>query len=206
MQLKLPKIRKLFALGIALILTTIILAGYLLGVQNIFDNSKAQVYIEGGKLAATFNIAPKDRESLEKFSRNLGLEEDFTKGVVVGLDEQSLNFLKNFLPREVNLKVRPKSIEFQSQAPLSLLSQTSEEKFLQSASGDGNIKVKDLGGGSFEVEIDNPEQVLASATASGKLKLSQEAADRNLWQILAKLAKIKVSVDGRALWGDVVLR
>lgn len=206
MQLKLPEIRKLFALGLALILATIILVGYLLGAQNIFDSSKARVFIDGQKVFATFTIAPKDRESLEKFSRNLGLEEDFTKGVAVGLDEQSVNFLKNFLPKEVNLQIRPKSIEFQSQVPLGLLSQVSEEKFLQSASGDGNFKVKDLGGGSFEVEIDNPEQVLSSATASGQLKLSQEASDRSLWQMLAKLAKIKVSVDRHTLWGVVVLR
>ncbi|KKS69148.1 hypothetical protein A3A14_01820 [Candidatus Daviesbacteria bacterium RIFCSPLOWO2_01_FULL_43_38] len=205
MQLKLPEIRKFFALGVALILATIILAGYLLGVQNIFDNSRAQVYIEGEKVVATFTIAPKDRESLEQFSGNLGLEGDFTKGVVVGLDEQSLSFLKNFLPREVNLKVRPKSIELNSQVPPDLVGKAAEEKFLQSASGDGNIKVKDLGGGSFEVEIDNPEQVLASATMSGKLKLSQEASDSSLWQMLAKLAKIKLKVDRNTLWGVVVL-
>ncbi|OGE69253.1 hypothetical protein A3J21_02960 [Candidatus Daviesbacteria bacterium RIFCSPLOWO2_02_FULL_43_11] len=103
------------------------------------------------------------------------------------------------------MKVRPKSIELNSQVPPDLVGKAAEEKFLQSASGDGNIKVKDLGGGSFEVEIDNPEQVLASATMSGKLKLSQEASDSSLWQMLAKLAKIKLKVDRNTLWGVVVL-
>lgn len=198
MQLKLPGRRKLLVLSLALALVAVVVAGYLLGVQNVFYTSKAQVFLDGQQVVATFTVVPKDRENVEQFSRNLGLEEDFTRGIAVSLDEQSVSFLKNFLPKEINLRIRPKSIEFGAQL-------LAEDELLLSATGEGSFKVQDFGGGSFEVEIDNPEQVLSSATRSGKLRLSQGALDRSLWQMLSKLAKIKVSVDGHTLWGVVVL-
>lgn len=197
--------RKLLFLILAAALVAALAAGLVLGVQDIVYASKAEVFIEDEQVVASFHITSKDQGDLKEFTKNLGVEGDFTKGLAVTLDRESLAYLRNFLPLETTLEIGPKSIKFGSSEPI-FFGQGLEEKLLRSAQEEGSFKVRDLGGGNFEIEIDNPEQVLSSATESGKLKFSQGTKEQDLWQILSKLAKIKLKVGGRTIFGAVILR
>lgn len=212
---KLPKIKfpKILSFkGVSFLLVSVLVLSLLiiLFLSKSLNLSKAGILLQDRKLTASLKIAEKDDQAFKEFLRNLGVQENLTGDITLTVDETTAGQLQQFLPQDTVLKISGKSIEFSSDN-LSFFEiftkrfiNSGEE--LQSAQNEGSLKVKDLGEGKFEIEIDNPEQVINSATLSGKLKISKEEEASGIWQSFAKLAKIKVRVGPHSLWGVVTLR
>lgn len=209
--MKLPQLPKTptLALGLLIVVLIAVAAGVVFQTKvlswQLSGSSRAKIYLSRHKVVAEFQIAPYDRENLGKFTHTLGAGDAFAQGFSAEVDEQTAESLKTFLPIEVKMNIFPGKIDFSSngQSSLSRLSEGSE--IFQSAAGEGALKVEDLGGRNFQIEIENPKQVLSQATVSGKLRLSQSLSTSGFWQLAAKLAKIKLKVNDRFLEGTVVL-
>lgn len=172
--------------------------------EQLTGSSKVKVSLSGQKIQAEFEIAPFDRDNLENFSRRLGVSDEFVKGVSLDIDEETAEKLEAFLPAEASMRVLPDRVEFSGNgreaSEISI-----DDETLQSAALGGALKVEELGGGNFRIEIDNPKQVLSEATASGKLRLSPSLTTAEFWQLIAKVARIKLKVGGHSLEGVVAL-
>lgn len=178
----------------------------LLGAENLAGKSTAKVSLSGQRVVVNFKISSFDRGNLAQFVQNLGVSDDFTKGLSVTVDEQTAKSLEGFLPQEVTLRVLPKEIRFESAGWGGFSRSTLDYKTLESAYREGKIEVIDLGGGKFEIKIENPGKVLSEATTSGKLRLSEQLTKEGLWQILSKFARIDLEVSKKVLEGSAVLR
>lgn len=216
---KLPKAAFLFQKQITLVLfaiafvTGITLVGVqsdvlswqqLPGVNNWIGVSSVKIHLSGQKIVAQFQIAPRDRENMEQFVRNLGVDDNFVQGVAVSVDGQTAEALAKFLPIEANLKISSRKIEFSSYRQQNIIWPLLGTEVFQSASPSGGLKVENLGGEHFRIEAENPAQVLQEAASSGRLRFSDRLSG-DFFQLASKFARIELNIDGRFLKGELVL-
>lgn len=174
-------------------------------VGQLAETSKVRVFLSGQQVVTQFQITPFDQENLTKFSQSLEFGEDFVQGFTISIDDKTSDSLKDFLPLEASLKILPKEVMFSSNGWNGLSKIPLNNELFQSAYQEGKIKVEDLGGGNFQIDIENPAQVLSDATISGKLRLSEQLIKGGLWQRLSKFARISLKVGNRSVEGVATL-
>lgn len=192
---------------IILLVLTIILIGLISiaiyklypGVKNSLDPSQVIINFNQGELAVNF------------------IGQDLTQeNIRIKIGEQAFNFMNTVLINNhlidennksvsLNLKFQPKIISFDNKKTVSLFD-LPEEDLLENPSLEGNIKVSPVGENGYLVAIDNPEKIITEATLSGKLKLSEGLTTFKWWQLLSKLAKIKLKIDNGLVNGTVILK
>lgn len=185
----------IFCLGI------FVLSNDLLKKQTLFK-SKANIFIKDKNLSITFQINDKDQANLNKFINNLGVDNKFTEGVSLELDQDSLNLISQSLPAEVNLAFEDKQLEFSSKN-LPSLNSSLPIKSYQFATEDAKLELKYTTANDYSLEISEPQKLIQSATYSGKMHLSKQL--EGLFPIMSKIARIKIRASGKSLQGNIFL-
>lgn len=175
-------------------------------LSSLFPSSTAQINLEGQDVTVNFKINKEDQTKLEQFSQNLGVGNEWTKGISLSLDEQTVLLLQTYLPSEVKLNIEPNKIVFSSQTKENSTFIDPQMLSTSSPSAEAQkIHMENLSDG-YSVEITDPDQVLTQAVNTGQVKLSDKLTSQGLWQLLAKLDRIKLEVHGHDLSGEILLR
>lgn len=180
-------------------------------IKKDLTASTATIFIEGDTLKASFNFTPNDSNRVIKMSESLGVEQGWSNGVAVTLDEDTILKLKQSLPGLRNgeklvldVVLSDKSIEFTNQkfwkTPDVLVNSQN-----MTASGSGQVIVQNLENGGIGVEINNPADVLRQQEGKGNLNLSSKIQD-SLWQLAPKFTRIELQVTENNFQGKIFLR
>lgn len=178
----------------------------LIGFSNQNQSSVAKIVLDGKKVKLSFQLAEQDRVSVAQFSNNLGVGMQWLQGISIVLDEQSIVLLHGFLPTELKVQITPNKIVF-GNLPVTNNQLFDPNLFAESSvSGTKKIIVNHLSNGGYIININNPDQVLSQAVNSGQIKLSEALTEQGLWQLLNKVDRIKIEVQGQLLNGEITLR
>lgn len=169
------------------------------GIKNSLDPSQVIINFNQGELAVNFIGQDLTEENIRI---KIG-EEAFGFMTTVLINNRLID--ENNKSVSLNLKFQPKIISFDNKKTFNPFD-LSKADLLENPSLGGDIKVLSLGENGYSVVIDNPEKVINDATMSGKLKLSEELTNSKWWQVLPKLAKIKLNIDDGSLNGTVILK
>ncbi len=204
----------LILLGILIILTAalsfvylnrgnLLLFGLEQTLSSLQQKSTAEVFLEGNKIKARFNIGPKDKPSALAFSQNLGIGDGWMSGVSATLDDQSLEKLSKILPVKLNLKFSGEGASFETLGLPSLESGLSKSEY-NFATESGRLTLKTQDNNDFSLEVSDPGPLLNYATVSGQFRASAKVVE--MVPILSKMAKIEVRVNGKNVRGEVKLK
>ncbi len=186
-----------------------------LGIERNLNPSQANISLEADELIINFKVNKADQINLATFFRSFGLDNPGNPSLSVSLGNQTASFIDklmrdNHLTRDnatsldLNMRILPKEINFDNKKVFSLFDNPSGN-LLENPSSRGSIKTQSLDDG-YSIEIDNPEKVISEATVSGKLKVSEQLISRKWWQLLSKLAKIKLVIEDGVINGTVILK
>lgn len=185
-------------------------------VLRSFNPSQVKIVLKNGELKVSFVVNSADQINLQNLLENFDVGNLNDQGLKIKLGDETFALMdkvfrenhlidENGKPLSLNLIILPREIDFDNKRTFGLFEQ-SEVKLLKNPSPEGNIKTQAISETGYTIEIDNPEQVFATATASGKLKVSARLADFRWWQLLSKLAKIQLRIDNGSLNGTILLK
>lgn len=192
---------KLILISLAALLILSFSADYL-NRQGFFERSQANLAADNQSVNASFKISPKDQDNVALFSQNLGVTQNWIKGIHLKLDLSNTNFMKN-LPSKIQLKFAPKEVDFESPG-LPLLNSALPSKDYHFASESGKLDLKQISDQSYTLVINDPAPLIKYATSSGQLYFSNQL--RELFPILSKVATIELKVNGGTLNGSIKLK
>jgi len=190
--------------------------GFYVGVQRSLNPSNANVILDKENLKIVFKITSSDKDNFAEFLKNLGFLNFEDQEINIKLGDQSGEQLDKILRKNnlisensksinLNLRILTKEINFDNKKIFGPFDSMSEN-LLENPSDAGSIRTESFGESGYLVEIDNLEKVLAEATLSGKLKLSQNLIDSGWWQVVTKVAKINLKIEEGTLRGVVYLK
>lgn len=172
-------------------------------IQRSLNPSQANILLNKANLKISFKINQLDRNGLEDQEIDIKLGDSTAEFLDKLLQKNHLT--DGLKPINLNLRILSKEIDFDNKKIFGPFD-VSEENLLENPSDSGNIRTQVLGENGYLIEIDNPEKVLSEATISGKLKLSDNLTDSQVWQIVAKLARIRLKIEDGVLSGAVFLK
>lgn len=187
-----------------------------LGVQRSLNPSQANISLEDDELIVSFKINTADQTNLEAFLKNFGMDNADNQNLKIALGDQTANFIDKVFQNNhligsgtaginLNMRILSKEINFDNKKVFGPF-ETATEDLLENPSTEGSIKTQSMGEFGYFIEIDNPEKVISEATASGKLKVSEKLINGRWWQLLSKLAKIKLTIDNGGVKGAIILK
>lgn len=189
--------------GIIIAVLLLSLALFLYLNYQTRQKSQAQLSFNDSSVNASFQINSKDQQNMQQFSNNLGVSTDWTRGITLKFDQDTVNFLSKVLPKKLSLSFAPKEVDFNNQG-LSLLNSSLPAQSYRLATGSANLNLKRVSNESFTLDMIDPAPLLRYATSSGKLYLSNEL--QGLFPILDKIATIELKVNGGDLQGQIKLK
>lgn len=167
------------------------------------QKSTAKVWVDGQSLKLQFDVVDRDKPMLEQFNQNLGTNDDYLKGISVDLDPQTIQFLQQFTPITLTLKITDHQIGFKSsEIPGFASSFIKDEK--QFATESGNLDLKISSNDEFQLNIQDPEPLVKYATHSGQLNLSSKL--NPLFPLLERVSTIRMMVNGKSINGVLNLK
>lgn len=183
--------------------------------QKSLNPSKLNLALDKTDLKLDFKINPADKTSIEAFLKDLEIDNSENPLIDIKLGDSLAIYLDELLRKNnftsgnisqvnLNLRILAKEIDFDNKkafGPFDVL-----DNLLESPSDTGDIRVQTLGANSYVVEIDNPEKALSDATQSGTLRLSENLIDSRWWQVLTKVARIKIRIEDGWLSGTILLK
>jgi hypothetical protein len=178
------------------------LSAFYLNQQGYFQKSQVNLTTDNQSINASFKIAQKDQANVTAFSQNLGVSEEWTKGIHLKLDLGSSNFMNN-LPPQLLLRFNPKEVNFESPG-LPLLNSALPSKDYHFATESGKLDLRRISDKSYTLSITDPEPLAKYATSSSQLYFSNQL--RTLFPILSKIATIELKMNGGSLRGVVRLK
>lgn len=198
-------------LGISFLLIALIvgifnfnaLIGSLLEKVNLKEKSYASLSFEKEKVNLSFNVVDSDKQSAIRFSKQLGISNDWMEGISLGLDERTVNLLRGNLPEKINLSFEEDGISFSSPtAPLLKSSLTGKNYEISTASG--SLSLKASSERDYDIKIIEPFAVLNYLSKSGKVYLSSKT--ERFLPSLQKVARIEVRVRNAEIKGKIQLK
>lgn len=189
---------------------------FYLGVKRSLNPSQANISLERDELVINFKVNQADQTNLEAFLKNFGMDSPDSRNLKIELGDQTASFIDkvtrdNHLVGSgaaginLNMKILSKEIDFDNKKVFGPFDNSTED-LLENPSLEGSIKTQNIGENGYVIEIDNPEKVISEATLSGKLKVSEKLVDSRWWQLLFKLAKIKLVIDNGSINGTIILK
>lgn len=187
-----------------------------LGVQRSFNPSQAIISLENDELVINFKVNTADQTNLEAFLKNLGIDNPDSQYLKIELGDQTTNFIDKMIKDnhlvgssvvgvDLNMKILSREINFDNKKVFGPF-ETAAGDLLENPSTEGSIKTQSIGEYGYFIEIDNPEKVISEATKSGKLEVSAKLTEGGWWQLLSKLAKIKLIIDNGSIEGSIILK
>ncbi len=174
-----------------------------LGMQKLTDSgSSVDISSTKGQVRFQFAVLEKDKEAAARFSRNLGVSEDWEKGIEIGIDDETAKDLEPLLPLKANLKFEDKKILISNKS-FSFLKSALPRSGTEFATGSGKLSF--VGEGSkYQLKVTAPEDLMIYATSSGTLSFSKKMS--SLFSIGDKIATIELNLNGKSLDGAIVLK
>ncbi len=192
----------IFALLIVFLLALFFFSKNFLLSQTL-QKSTASFSIKGSNLKIEFDILNKDQERAKKLSKSLGVDTSWQKGIEIGLESFSLEWLENRLPLKAYLDFEENSLKFNS-GPFYTLNNALPEEKMNFSTGAGNLNLTKKRNGDFSLRLKEPEVLLFYATSSGKLKLSEKI--QILFPIINKIDTIDITLQEKNIKGRVSLK
>lgn len=172
--------------------------------QNPFKKqSEVKVSIIDSKVHLNFEITEEDKAKFASFIKNWFNTDEEIKSLSFGIDEQMTSALKSNLPVELNLTISDKSLNFNSQL-IPGLQNALIKKDIEFASGSGKLNAQFTDSSKYQINLENPADLVDYATSSGVLTASSKLEP--LFKTLPKVATIELNVNGRNISGKIVLR
>lgn len=159
--------------------------------------SSAQVVLNGQKVSLKVYLNPKDKMAMEQFTGNLGVGEEWLSGVTFTLDGEGATALASYLPLQAKLQIEPDKIIFGE--PNQYLSPEGSESTQE-------MVVSKLSDGGTLIDIKDPDQVLSQAVDTKQVQISDKLVSQGFWQLLSKIARIKIEIHGQKINGEIDLR
>lgn len=172
--------------------------------QNPFrKQSEVKVSSIDSKINLNFDLTQEDKPKLKAFVRNWFDDSEDISSLSIGIDENLKRMLSANLPADLNLEISPKSLGFSSNLMPGLQNALIKSDF-KFATGSGRLDIQFTNPSKYELKIDNPSDLANYATSSGMLIVSSKI-DR-LFKTLPKVATISLSVNGKNISGQIVLK
>lgn len=156
-----------------------------------------------GRLVFHFKIIDQDKPKIEMLNRRLGISGQWTDGVSLALNNESLVQIAPLLPIEADVRFEDNQILFSKVGLSSLNSALPDEQF-EFASGSGVLRLKSQNVQNFNLTIVDPGVVLKAASDSGKLYVSRQLSGAE--PLLSQVKEIDLEVNGDSLLGKVVIK
>lgn len=173
-------------------------------VKSVFikGNSQALVSVDQGKVQIAFEVADKDQLAAKNLAVKLGWG-SWPKKLAVELDKENLARLSATLPARSTLSFGEDTLSLKGANPGLLKSLAIQERYeLATDSGKAILEIRDEG--DYILSIDNPSLLMAYATVSGKLYLSNKII--HILPTLSKVGKIEMRVSGKNIDGRLILK
>jgi len=220
--MSLKQYRRKLIIGLSILLVILLLTciviwqrGRLLQVQALIASvnlaPRSQVVVDlgeadstrSGRLVFQFKIIDSDKSKVEMLSQRLGIRSNWTEGASITLNQESLVQLAPLLPIEADIRFEGNDILI-SKVGLGSLNSSLPDAEFEYASGSGSLKLKSQGMQNFDLSIVNPNQVLRSASESGKLYLSRQLG--GIMLLLDQVQTIDLKVNGDSLLGKIRIK
>lgn len=192
-----------------IVLAVSIFIQFSLGLSGTFSKSpfhkqsEVSVSLANSKLKLDFETIEDDRLTFQNFIENwFGTKEEI-KSLDFGIDENLLQILSPILPTKLSFNVKDKILEFKSHAIPGLQTALTGTD-INFATGSGKLRVKYSNPTQYQLGIENPEDLIFYATASGMLTTSSKI--EGLFKSLPKVATIELEVSGKNIAGKIVLK
>lgn len=172
--------------------------------QNPFKKqSQVNVSIVDNKLNLNFELIDEDKTPFKSFINNwFGVDEE-VKSLSFGIDENLKSQIAPNLPVDLNMEVSEKQLDFKSQS-ISPLQNPLVKTDIDFATGSGSLKVKYTDNSKYQIQIENPDELVRYATSSGILAVSSKIS--GLFQTLPKISTIELILNGKNIAGKIVLK
>lgn len=172
--------------------------------KNPFKESSAvKISSSDSSLNLDFNILEKDNANFVLFVKNWFGVEEAINNLKFGIDNNIKVFLSQSLPADLKLNVTEKSLTFNSNT-FSGLQNPLIKNDLDFATGSSKLDVEYSDASKYHLKIENPVDLANYATSSGILTTSQKL--EGLFKSLPKVATIELSVNGKNISGQIVLK
>lgn len=203
--LKQKKILISAAIVFLFIVTSALVGAYFLLGKDFFDTPKSQIKIsiEGEEVKFNFDITPKDKEKAEAFSNSLGVNTDWTRGISLQFDEQTVSRLNEILPPQLDMVFVPSGVEFSSKSVKVLTSALPDNKY-ELATTSGKLTLNYSNEKDFDLVIVDPTPLINYASESAKLHLSLKL--EGVLPIASKIDRIEVISRGGEIRGKIVIK
>lgn len=187
--------------GIIIFLILILFSNKFLLSQTI-HKSTANFSVQGSKLVIDFDIADIDQDSAIKLSKTLGVNTNWTGGIELELDKQSLEWIEDKNPEKVYLDFSDDSISFNS-SPVYALNNVLPEERINFSTGSARLNLVRKRNGDFNLKLKDPQDLIFYATSSGKLTISEKM--QILFPILNKIDTIDITLQEKSVKGRISL-
>jgi hypothetical protein len=165
--------------------------------------SQVKASLVDSKISLSFDLIEEDKLKFVSFINNwFGVDEEI-QTLSFGIDDNLATMVSQNLPVNLNLKVSDKSIEFNS-LMVAGLQNTLVKNDIEFATGSSKLNAQVTDSSKYQIRIDDPEDLLNYATASGMLTTS--AKIEGLFKTFPKVATIELNVNGKNISGKIVLK
>lgn len=172
--------------------------------QNPFKKqSEVEVSLVDSKINLNFEIIGEDKPQFAQFIKNWFNTDEEIKSLSFGIDEKLSAALKSNLPVELNMTITDKSLNFNSQL-IQGLQNALIKKDIEFASGSGKLNAQFTDSSKYQINLENPADLVDYATSSGVLTASSKLAP--LFKTLPKVATIELNVNGKNISGQIKLK
>jgi len=170
---------------------------------DLRSSSSVELYQEGDTLKVKFKLIEQDKPQFLVLSEKLGVNNAWQEGIGMGLDEESMNSIRPYLPLKSDVHLNGNTIQLTG----------SSFNFMPSGGGGEEISFATDGGTlrytggqtTASVYMEKPSSLVSYATASGKLNLSRKI-ESELFSLSDKIATIDMHIKGKSVEGKIVLK
>ncbi len=188
--------------AILLGLTILISAVVLISAYQA-KKSKVDIFLEGNLIKMVFDLTESDKKTAIGLSNKLGISADWISGLSFRLEDQSLGRVAKVLPLSSEIVVTDKVIRLLN--GYKLLTSGSSKAVTTFATGEGRLNLKYGSDQNFDLEVINPEELVAYATQSGQVSGLSELQSL-LFLLSSKMSKIDLSIEGKNLSGELIFK
>jgi hypothetical protein len=192
-----------FMIGIILLLVVVFLIYFYFPRKIVYTESKAYLITSDQNLKISFDFNKKDQILAQQLSQKLAVDNTWEKGISLELDSTSAAQIAQITPLTVQMKLADNLIKFENNNQKQL-SNSLPKNNLDFGTGSAKLTGQVQTVQDFDLVIVEPETVLNFASSSGKIRLSDKLLP--LFPILAKIARIELSVHGKSVSGEINLR
>lgn len=172
--------------------------------SSFTPKSSAEVFLDGEKVRLNFKIIAEDRAKSLEFAGRLGASKDWlSQGIALDLDKESELKLKELLPLKLSINFEGKKLSFKNSSLLSLRSSLPGER-IDFATGSAKFSLRSANIEDFDLKAIEPKQLMEYATSSEIISLSKKVY--GVFPILGNIAKMEMSVSGKNISGEILLK